>query len=114
MKVIYKEGQKQYSSDSKEYSYDGPIGIKLRGNSSLSFNQKKFTLETRDENGKNANVPLLGLPAEHDWVLLSTYVDVSMIRDAFAFQLWNEMGHWAPHTRMCEVIYNGTYAGIYV
>ena len=32
--------------------YDGPIGIKLRGNSSLGFNQKKYTLETRDTDGK--------------------------------------------------------------
>ena len=38
MKVIYKEGQKQYSSDSKQFSYDGPIRIKLRGNSSLGYN----------------------------------------------------------------------------
>lgn len=29
--------------------YDGPIGIKLRGNSSLGFNQKKYTIELRDE-----------------------------------------------------------------
>ena len=31
--------------------YNGAIGIKLRGNSSLSFNQKKYTIELRDDNG---------------------------------------------------------------
>ena len=36
----------------KTIGYDGPIGIKLRGNSSLSFNQKKYTIETRDADGK--------------------------------------------------------------
>ena len=113
MKVIYKEGQKQYSSDSKQFSYDGPIRIKFRGNSSLGYNQKKFTLETRDENDKELDVPLLGMPAEHDWVLLSPYADVSMMRDALAFRLWTDMGYWAPRIRMCEVVYNGSYAGIY-
>jgi len=113
MKVIYRDGQKQYSSDSKQFSYDGPIRIKLRGNSSLGYNQKKFTLETRDENDKELDVPLLGMPAEHDWVLLSPYADVSMMRDALAFRLWTDMGYWAPRIRMCEVVYNGEYAGIY-
>ena len=113
MKVIYKEGQKQYASDSKQYSYDGPIRIKLRGNSSLGYNQKKFTLETRDAEGQELDVSLLGMPAEHDWVLLSPYADVSMMRDALAFRLWTDMGYWAPRIRMCEVVYNGEYAGIY-
>lgn len=113
MKVLYKEGQKQYSSDAKNYCFDGNIRIKLRGNSSLGYNQKKFTLETRDAEDKELDVPLLGMPAEHDWVLLSPYADVSMMRDALAFRLWTDMGYWAPRIRMCEVVYNGEYAGIY-
>ena len=36
----------------KASDYDGSIGIKLRGNSSLSFNQKKYTIELRDSLGK--------------------------------------------------------------
>ena len=113
MKVLYKKGQKQYASNAKDYCFDGNIRIKLRGNSSLGYNQKKFTLETRDADDKELDVPLLGMPAEHDWVLLSPYADVSMMRDALAFRLWTDMGYWAPRIRMCEVVYNGTYAGIY-
>ena len=64
--------------------YDGPIGIKLRGNSSLAFNQKKYTFETRDGNGKSHSVSLLGMPAHSDWVLLAPYNDVSMLRDPLA------------------------------
>lgn len=95
-------------------NYEGKIRIKLRGNSSLSFNQKKFTIDTRDENGKKKDVSLLGMPAEHDWVLLAPYVDVSMIRDPLAFKLWEEMGYWAPHCQMVEVVLNNEYQGIYV
>ena len=52
--------QKKVTAHMKCEGYDGPIGIKLRGNSSLSFNQKKYTLETRDETGKELDVALLG------------------------------------------------------
>ena len=35
------------------------------------------------------------------------------MRDAFAFDMWNNMGHWAPRTRYCEVVMNGKYIGVY-
>ena len=53
------------------------------------------------------------MPAESDWVLLAPYNDVSLLRDVFAFTLWREMGHWAPRTRMVEVVLNGKYVGVY-
>ena len=95
-------------------SYDGCIGIKWRGNSSLSFDQKKYTLELRDDAGNDRDASLLGMPAESDWVLLAPYNDISMLRDPFAFQLWRDMGHWAPRTSYCEVSVNGEYMGIYI
>ena len=98
----------------KTDGYDGPIGIKLRGNSSLGFNQKKYTIEIRDANGKDLDVSLLGMPAHSKWVLLAPYNDVSTMRDPLAFQLWRNMGHWGPRTVMCEVTVNGEYRGIYI
>ncbi len=94
--------------------YDGPIGIKLRGNSSLANNQKKYTLETRDDDGTPLAVSLLGMPAHSDWVLLAPYNDVSMLRDPLAFKLWRDMGHWGPRTVMCELTVDGDYRGIYI
>ena len=95
-------------------NYDGPIGIKLRGNSSLSFNQKKYTIELRDNDGKEVDAPLLDMPAHSDWVLLAPYNDVSAVRDPLAFQLWRDMGHWGPRTRMVQLTLNGEYRGIYI
>ena len=113
MKIIdSRKGMNTISS--KSINYEGHIGIKLRGNSSLSFNQKKYTIETCDGSGKSLNVSLLGMPEEHDWVLLAPYMDVSMIRDPLAFQLWEEMGYWAPRRKMVEVIFNDDYKGIYI
>lgn len=113
MKIIFDKGKKSFSSTETSYHYNGPIRIKLRGNSSLSFNQKKYTLETRTADGKKNDVSLFGMPAEHDWVLLAPYNDISMMRDALAFKLWEEMGYWAPRTQMVEVIVNGDYRGVY-
>ena len=90
---------KKVTAHMKTEGYDGIIGIKLRGNSSLSFNQKKYTFETRDANGKEQDVALLGMPAHSDWVLLAPYNDISMMRDPLAFQLWREMGQRSGHHR---------------
>lgn len=106
--------QQKVTAHMKAGSYEGLIGIKLRGNSSLSFNQKKYTIELRDESGKDVEASLLGMPAHSDWVLLAPYNDVSAVRDPLAFQLWRDMGHWAPRTRMVELTLNGDYRGIYI
>ena len=106
--------QRKVTAHMKAGHYDGPIGIKLRGNSSLSFNQKKYTIELRDDDGKEVDAPLMGMPAHSDWVLLAPYNDVSAVRDPLAFQLWRDMGHWGPRTRMVELTLNGEYRGIYI
>lgn len=105
---------KKVAARMKAPGYDGQIGIKLRGNSSLSFNQKKYTIELRDDQGRELDAPLLGMPAHSDWVLLAPYNDVSAVRDPLAFQLWRDMGHWGPRTRMVELTLNGDYRGIYI
>ena len=106
--------QEKVTAHMKTDGYDGAIGIKLRGNSSLSFNQKKYTLETRDDNGKDIDIALLGMPAHSKWVLLAPYNDVSMLRDPLAFALWRDMGHWGPRTTMVELVMDGEYCGIYI
>ena len=106
--------QRKVTAHMKAGDYDGPIGIKLRGNSSLAFNQKKYTIELRNERGMETEAPLMGMPAHSDWVLLAPYNDVSAVRDPLAFQLWRDMGHWAPRTEMVELTLNGGYCGIYI
>jgi len=114
MKIIFNgDGQRNFIDD-KAFNYDGPIGIRLRGNSSMSFAQKQYSVETRDATGGNSNVPLLGMPKDNDWVLYAPYNDISLIRNVFAYNLWNEMGHWGPRTKMVELVLNDDYQGIYV
>ena len=105
---------KKVSAQMEAGDYHGAIGIKLRGNSSLSFNQKKYTLELRHADGSERDFPLMGMPAHSQWVLLAPYNDVSMMRDPLAFQLWRDMGHWGPRTKMVELYMDDEYRGIYI
>ncbi|MCU0431024.1 MAG: CotH kinase family protein [Cytophagaceae bacterium] len=95
-------------------NYNGKIGIEQRGSSSASFPQKSYGFETRNGDGSNLNVPLLGMPADNDWVLHAPYTDKSLLRNVLTYQLWNEMGHYGPRTRFVELLLNGQYMGVYV
>ncbi|QQR85861.1 MAG: CotH kinase family protein [Flavobacteriales bacterium] len=94
--------------------YDGHIGIEVRGASSSGYPQRPFAVETRDAFGADLNVPLLDMPAESDWVLLSNYNDRSLMRNQVAFHLFDGMGQYAPRTHLCEVLIDSLYRGIYL
>jgi|GEM_PF-133685 len=96
--------------------FNGKIAIEIRGSSSQGFPKKSYGFETRDSVNttlKN-DVSLLGMPAEHDWVLSANYTDKSFIHNFITYQLQNEFGHWAPHCKYVDVILNGQYWGIYI
>lgn len=93
---------------------EGPIGIEFRGASTGDFPKKSYSLETRDSEGENRNVPLLGMPAENDWVLYAPYSDKSLMRNALAYWMANQMGYYASRTRFCELVVDGEYQGVYV
>ncbi len=113
MKIIY-NGEGAMNSVSDLANYEGNIGIELRGNYSQSLPQKPYNFETRDAALAEENVPLLGMPEEHDWCLIANYNDKSFLRNAFAYKLFSEMGHYATRNRFCEVVLNGSYQGIYL
>ncbi len=115
LKVIYNGKGKINNVSDKTYHYNNNIGIEVRGNSSQSYPQQQYGFETRDS-VKNANLdyPLLGMPADNDWVLYAPYNDISLLRNVLTYKIWNQMDHWGPRTRYCEVILNGEYRGIYI
>ena len=66
---------------------------------------------------------LLGLTAAKNWILYAPYVDESLIRNAFLYNISRQMGNWAPHTAFCEVFIvsegkaltmTEAYKGVYV
>jgi hypothetical protein len=84
---------------------DARIGIHVRGQTSRNFPKKQYAVELRGDDGDaDSDRPLLGLPANSDWVLSdSVFYDRSLIRNAVAYALSNRIGRYAPRTRFAEV-----------
>lgn len=93
--------------------YNGKIGIEIRGNYSASLPQLPYEFETRDINGNGIDVSLLGMPQENDWCLIAMYNDKSFMRNSLSYYMFDQMGHWAPRSKLCEVMLNGEYQGVY-
>ncbi|MCL3782312.1 T9SS type A sorting domain-containing protein [Prolixibacteraceae bacterium JC049] len=94
--------------------YDGRIGIERRGSSSFNYPQRPYLFETQDENGDNNDVEILGMPKENDWILLSHYNDKTLMRNMLSFDLFREMGNYSVRSRLCDVVLNDKYEGIYL
>jgi hypothetical protein len=114
MGIIYNgPGQRNNLNDAWN-NYNGLIDIEYRGSSSQMFPKKPFRIETVILDGSNLNVSLLGMPRENDWVLHNPFSDKSLLRNVLACKLSNDMGRYASRTRMCELLLNDEYQGVYV
>ena len=126
MKVIHNgDGQLNYGDTvahrGQTIDYEGYIALKYRGNSSFSSSDKKplafRTLESDvlpDYGGKKLKVRILGMPKDNKWGFIAPWCDETMIRDILSFELGRPWFDWVPNARMCEVILDGTYYGVYV
>ena len=94
--------------------YNGHITIEKRGNSSQWNDKAPYRFETVDEDGENNNVSLLGMPEENDWVLYAPWQDKSMVRNILTYKLSNDIGRYAPRTKLVELYLNDGYEGVYV
>ncbi|HTL81092.1 MAG TPA: CotH kinase family protein [Bacteroidia bacterium] len=94
-------------------NYNGKIGIELRGNYSAGLPQVPYDFETRDINGNAIDASLLTMPSENDWCLIAMYNDKAFMRNALSYSMFEEMGHWGPRSKLCEVVLNGEYQGVY-
>jgi len=114
MGIIYNgEGVRNNLTDPFN-NYNGKIGIEIRGSSSQMFPKKQYAVETKDANGNDLDVSLLGFPPEEDWILFAPYNDKSLVRDVLVYKLANDMGRYASRSKFCEVVLNNEYIGIYV
>jgi hypothetical protein len=97
-------------------------GFHVRGQSSSNFEKTPYRLELWDNNNDDAKYPLLGMPGDGDWALLSPFPDKSLIRNALAYTLGKDMGLQAPRFRHVEVYLNldnqplsaDDYQGVYL
>jgi hypothetical protein len=98
-------------------------GVQIRGSSTEGLAKSSYKLELWDEFGMDQKHPLLGLPAESDWVLYApNQFEPVLIHNPFIHQISRDMGRYSPRTRFVEVYFNRGkgpmtsthYAGIYV
>ncbi len=95
-------------------SYEGSIGIEIRGASSQSFPKKSYGFETRDENNEDLDVSLLEFPEEEDWILYGPYSDKSLVRNMVIYDLSRDMTMYASRTKLVELSINDSKQGVYV
>lgn len=94
-------------------AYNKLIGIEQRGSSSGGFPQKSYGFETRNTDGSILDTIILGMPIEHDWILYAPYNDKTCLRNNITYDLSLKMGHYAAKSKLCELVVNGQYQGIY-
>ena len=92
----------------------GEIGIERRGSSSNGFPMKSYGLETWGPDSSNYNVSIFDWPSDNDWILYAPYTDKSLIRNILTYHIGNQMGNYSPRTKLCEVVLNNEYIGVYV
>jgi len=76
----------------------------LHGSATRYDPKPNLRVKTVDENGKNNDQPLVGMPADSDWIFYATDVyDKSALHNPLAHELFTEMGRYTSRTRYAEV-----------
>jgi hypothetical protein len=97
--------------------------FKLRGSSTQNYPKGSFALETWDEFDDDKDVSPLGMPPQSDWIFYApNNFEPVLIHNPFIFELSNQIGRYAPRTRLVEVFLNtaggpisqANYNGVYV
>jgi len=83
--------------------HNGGAELSARGNSSFYYEKKSYRLELQDEKGKDRKAPLLGMPADSDWVLYASVTDKTFTRNVLGHELWRSTGRYAVRWRFAEV-----------
>lgn len=99
------------SIDGKEFydDYEGATGIRGRGNSTWGFPKKPYKLKL------DSKAPLFGLESYKTWILLSEYLDGTMLYNSIPFKAAEMLG--IPYTNTIipvELTVNNEYQGLYV
>ncbi len=93
--------------------YNAKALVEWQGWSSPGLPKKNFDIDLVDASGARVDFPLFGMPAENDWVLKGEFLDRTLIKNSLVFSLFERMGHYAPRIRLCEVVLDGEYIGVY-
>lgn len=100
-----------------------PLTSTVRGSSSADFPKKGYNIKFTDTAGKKTVQAPLDLAAHERWALVAPWAfDHTYINNSLVYSLSNQIGRWAPRTRLVEVFFNASgdavdasdHAGIYI
>ena len=102
----YVKANVRIAGGGKYPDFEGRTSIKGRGNSTWVMPKKPYRLKLDEK------APLLGYPAEKDWILLANYIDPSLMCNAVAMKTGGllEMP-FTNHIIPVDVTLNGAYMG---
>src|SRR5918997_6086917 len=78
-------GGREVAAQLRAPGLEAQVAIEVRGRWSRRFPKKSYALEIREPDGTNRDAPLLGLPADDDWILYAAYNDRTLIRNVLAY-----------------------------
>lgn len=110
--IIDNDEKMNYLTDSP--SFQSELNIKIRGNSSRSFNKKSYSFELINDDETKNEQKVLNMDKHDEWVLHGPYLDKTLVRNHMMYNLADEMMDYAPNTRYAEVFINGKYQGVYL
>lgn len=88
-------------------SIETRCGIRRRGSSTADQAKPNLAVETWDEDNEDRDIIPLGMPPESDWILYAPYFyDRALLRNAFIYELSNQIGRYAVRTRFVEVFFD--------
>ena len=88
-------------------SYDGGIGIKLRGNSTAYASKRPFKIKLDEKSD------LFGMGANKHWCLLANHYDRTNLRNKVSYDFSMDLGLEGCSSEMVNLVYNGDYWGLY-
>ncbi len=109
-KEIWTEGcsMKIYEGNGTVTDYKSDVQVRGRGNTTWEYPKKPYAIKL----DKKAEV--LGMPKHKRWVLLANWMDRTLLRNAFAFQIAKQTDlAWTPSGEFVEVLMNGEHLGNY-
>jgi len=86
-----------------ETIYDFTAMMKIRGSSSRKFPKKQYAMTIVDAAGKDQKRALLGMAESEDYILSAPYNDRTLLRDILTYNLFNQLGRYAPKNRIATM-----------
>lgn len=103
--MTLKRNQEQVEKGSA--TYDKPIEIKWRGNTTMGYAKKPYKVKL------DKKTDMFGFGENKHWVLLANYLDGSLMRNRLSYNLSGNLGLPYMQSEDVVLIFNGDYKGVY-